>query len=103
MIEEKHEFNSKWNYDANGANDVTSYVYDALGRLDQITSSAGTFDYNYQGATSRIWQSAFSVSPMTSRARLNSRKQPKRCVGLINRNREIALCSLAICSVRVIE
>ena len=31
-------------------------VYDALGRLDQITNSVGTFDYNYQGNTSRVTQ-----------------------------------------------
>ena len=39
-----------------GTVDQTGYVYDALGRLDQITSSAGTFNYNYQGDTSRITQ-----------------------------------------------
>ena len=39
-----------------GSLDQTGYVYDALGRLDQITSSAGTFDYNYAGQTSRITQ-----------------------------------------------
>ena len=39
-----------------GTLDVTGYVYDALGRLDQITSSAGTFDYNYAGNTSRVTQ-----------------------------------------------
>ena len=39
-----------------GSLDTTGYVYDALGRLDQITSSAGTFDYNYAGNTSRVTQ-----------------------------------------------
>ena len=39
-----------------GTLDTTGYVYDALGRLDQITSSAGTFDYNYAGNTSRVTQ-----------------------------------------------
>ena len=39
-----------------GSVDQTGYVYDALGRLDMITSSAGTFNYNYQGDTSRITQ-----------------------------------------------
>ena len=39
-----------------GSVDQTGYVYDALGRLDQITSSAGTFNYNYQGNTNRITQ-----------------------------------------------
>ena len=39
-----------------GSVDQTGYVYDALGRLDKITSSAGTFNYNYTGNTSRIRQ-----------------------------------------------
>ena len=39
-----------------GTIDQTGYVYDALGRLDMITSNAGTFNYNYQGNTSRITQ-----------------------------------------------
>ena len=39
-----------------GTLDTTGYLYDALGRLDKITSSAGTFDYNYAGQTSRVTQ-----------------------------------------------
>ena len=39
-----------------GSVNQAGYVYDTLGRLDMITSSAGTFNYNYQGNTSRITQ-----------------------------------------------
>ena len=49
-----------------GSLDVTGYVYDALGRLDQITSSAGTFDYNYQGNTSRVTQLLMPNSARTN-------------------------------------
>lgn len=60
---------------------MTSYVYDALGRLDQITSSAGTFDYNYQGATSRIWQLAFCFpDDAESAAQLAQAAQEVRCI-----------------------